>query len=228
MASAALQSFRRTVTITWPKNAEEGAQKALVRIAKAGHAKIMAEQTARSGHAPDFESYGNFPGRPVEQVELPGPVVYRYKYFKEILNFALQALREASPVRSGLYRDSHTLYINGISVTNAPPNIRSSDEIYIANPVAYARRLEVGLTESGRPFVIQVPPRIYERTRQKLIARFGKVATFQMTYITAPQAYTIQGKLPSHYIAKGGVRRKRRQRVGAAVQSPAILISVKT
>lgn len=229
MPSQSLQAFRRTVTITWPKNAKEDARKALKRIALEGHQKIMQEQTARSGYAPDFDFYANYPGnRNLDSVVLPGPIVYRYNYLKEICNVALKELRAASPVRSGLYRDSHTLYINGVSVTNAPPNLKASDEIYIANPTAYARRLEVGKTESGRPFVIQVPPNIYERVRQKLIARFGRVANFSMTYITAPQAYTIKGALPSHYIAKGGVRRKRRQSAGSAVRSPAILISVKS
>jgi hypothetical protein len=37
-----------------------------------------------------------------------------------------------------------------------------------------------------------------------------------------PDAYIIKGRLPSHYIAKGGVLRKRRQIVGSEVRAPAI------
>lgn len=229
MASQALQGFRRTVTITWPANAKEDARKALVRIAKAGHQKIMAEQQVRSGYAPDFDFYANYQGnRNLDSVVLPGPIVYNYRYFREILDAALKLLRDASPVQSGLYRDSHTLYLNGAPITGSVPNIRAEDEIFVSNPVPYSRRLEVGRTKSGAPFVKQVGPNIYERVRQKLIARFGKVASFSLIYITVPNAHVISGGLSSHYLGKGNVRRKRRQKVGAAVQSPAIMIAMKT
>ena len=42
--------------------------------------------------------------------------------------------------------------------------IPPADEYVFINPVPYARRIEVGKTKSGRPFLIQVPNKIYERT----------------------------------------------------------------
>lgn len=230
MASRALQAFRRTVTVDWPNIADEDARRHLVRVARAGNAKILADQAARGGVAPDVDAYANTPGnRNLDSVKLPGPIVFRYRYAREIVKEALVALRAASPVTSGLYRDSHTLFINGIPVEFLPQTVLASDEVYIANPVPYARRLEVGLTESGRPFVVQVPPRIYERVlKGTLIPRFRNVANLSLIYVTIPDAYIIKGRLPSHYIAKGGVRRKRRQQVGMPVQSPAILIDLKT
>lgn len=227
MASTALQSFRRTVTVAWPKHAEESAQKLLVRTARAGHERIMRDQTARGGVPPEFDAYANAPGNAnLESVVLPGPIVYRYRYMREMLTVALDELRKASPVISGLYRDSHTLFINGIPVTGAPPNIRAGDEVFIANPVPYARRIEVGLKEDGRPFVIQVAPRIYERVMKTvLVPRYRGVAKLSHGYVTIPAAYIIKGRLPSHYIAKGGIRRKRRQRVGEPVRSPAIFFT---
>lgn len=228
MVSAALQSFRRTVTVAWPLDAKEKAQKTLVRVARAGHAAIMAEQTARAGFAPEFEAYANNPGNTnLDSVVLPGPIVYRYRYVREILTVALDELRKASPVVSGLYRDSHTLFINGIPVAGTAPSIKAGDEVFIANPVPYARRLEVGKTESGRSFVLQVAPNIYERVMKRvLIPRYRNVAKLSLTYVTIPDAYIIKGRLPSHYIAKGGARRKRRQPVGQPVRSPAIVISL--
>lgn len=230
MASAALQAFRRTVTVAWPKQAEEDARKTLVRVAREGNAKIVAEQTARAGVPPSVDAYANTPGNAnLDSVRLPGPIVYRYRYQREIAAVALQALRDASPTVSGLYKDSHTLFINGIPVTGSPPVLLPTDEVFIANPTAYARRLEVGLTESGRPFVIQVPPNIYGRVmRSILIPRYRQVAKFSLEYVTIPDAYIIKGRLPSHYIAKGGVRRKRRQEVGKPVRAPAIVISLLT
>lgn len=230
MASAALAAFRRNVTIEWRERSEEEARKLLVRVARQGNAKILAEQTARAGVPPAVEAYANTPGNhDLDSVKLPGPIVYRYRYAAEIAKVALEELRRASPVISGLYRDSHTLFINGIPVEGSPSAVLGSDEIFIANPVPYARRLEVGLTEAGRAFVLQVPPRIYERVLKSiLIPRYRRVARLTLEYVTIPGAYVIKGRLPSHYIAKGGIRRRRRQRVGEPVRSPAIVISALT
>lgn len=228
MASKALQAIRKTVTVTWPKVAEDDARKFLVRTARAGHAKIMAEQTARGGFPPDWDAYANRPGQTnLDNVILPGPIVFHYRYMRELIAFALEELRKASPVISGDYRDSHTLYINGIPATAIPNTIEAGMEIFIANPVPYARRLEVGLKEDGRPFVVQVEPRIYERTMKRVLQpRFRNVAKLSLDYVTIPGAWVIKGRLPSHYIAKGGVKRRRRQEVGKPVRSPAIVISV--
>ena len=52
----------------------------------------------------------------------------------------------------------------------APP---LASEYVFLNTVPYARKIEIGKTESGRDFVIQVPNRIYERTANDAQARFG-------------------------------------------------------
>lgn len=230
MASKALQAIRRVVTVDWPKHAEVSARELLVKTAREGHARIMAEQAARGGVVPEWDAYANHPGNTnLDSVILPGPIVFRYRYAKEMIAFALDALRRASPVVSGDYRNSHTLYVNGQPTDVLPSTIKAGDEIFIANPVPYARRLEVGLREDGRPFVVQVEPHIYERTmKQVLQPRFRNIAKFTLDYVTIPGAYVIKGRLPSHYIAKGGTRRRRRQEVGKPVRSPAIVISVLT
>lgn len=231
MVSRALQALRRTITVTWPAQANVEAKALLLRVAREGHARIMAEQVARGGIVPEWDAYADTHGNAnLESVKIPnGRLVYRYRYTREVLTVALAELRKASPVVSGLYRDSHTLFINGIAMTGAPPALKAGDEIFIANPVPYARRLEVGLTESGRAFVVQVPPRIYERVlKQILIPRYRNVAKLSLDYVTIPDAYIIKGRLPSHYIAKGGIRRRRRQPVGQPVRSPAIVISLPT
>lgn len=229
MPSAALQAFRRTVTVAWPKAADEEARQLLIRTAKAGNAKTIAEQTARAGYPPEVEAYANTPGNTnIDSVKLPGPIVFRYRYHREILKVALDELRRASPVVSGLYRGSHYVFVNGIPVEGVPGSVNAGDEIFVANPVPYARRLEVGLTKSGRAFVVQVPPDIYGRVmRSVLIPRYGKIAKFSLEYVLIPGAHTIKGGLASHYVAKGGKRRKRRQQVGSQVRSPAIVITMR-
>jgi hypothetical protein len=230
MASASLSAFRRRVTVDWPKSAHEDARKKLVSVARAGHAKIMADQQSRSGFLPDFDAYANTPGnRNLDSVVLPGPIVYRYRYFREVVQVALDELRKASPVRSGDYVRSHTLFVNGAAVQTLPTRLSAGDRVMIANPVPYARRIEIGKTKSGRNFVIQVPNRIYERVaKNKLIPKFGRVAKITFQYVELASAHTVKGHLASHYGIGGGKMRKRRQVVGSKAQAPAIMFEVLT
>lgn len=233
MPSAALQAIRQTVKVQWPQSCERGAKAHLIRTARAGHARIMGD-ARRMGFQPAWVAYANHPGnRDIASVKIPGPIVYEYKYFADVVQFALDALRKASPVRSGDYVGSHTLYVNGQPVDAIPARLSASDEIWIANPVPYARRLEIGKTKAGRDFVIQVPNRIYERVaKQVVLPRFRNSAKVSFGYVTIPNAHVIKGGLSSHYATGraagkrgGGTMRKRRQRVGEMVRAPAIFIS---
>lgn len=227
MTRASLAAFKRTITVDWARGMDKAARAHLVSVARAGHARIMQEQTARSGIAPTFEAFANQPGKPVEAVVLPGPIVYRYGYLREVIVAALNVLRAASPVRSGAYRNSHTLFIDGVAVSEIPSELPRGADIMIANPLPYSRRLEIGKTKSGRAFVIQVPDRIYERTAKKVLQpKYRNVAKIDFSYATLPHAHTIKGGLSPTYGIGGGRVRKRQQHrnVGKAVQSPAIVI----
>lgn len=192
-SNASLNSFLKVITVEWPKKQEEDARQHLINVAKAGHAAIMAEQMSRSGSKPMFEVYANRPGQTnIELVEIPGPIVYTYRYLKEIIEFALNALREASPVQSGKYRDGHKLYLDGAQTDTVPDTIPYGVDVMISNVMPYARRLEVGKTKSGRAFVVQVPPKIYERTVRLVRAKYRNVVkiTFSYADISGPGGRT--------------------------------------
>jgi hypothetical protein len=182
MTRASLQSFRRVVTVEWPAHAKRGGKELLLRTARQGHAKIMADAMARSGSAPIWEAWANNQGNSnLESVVLPGPIVYLYHYTTEVIEQALLLLQRLSPVRSGLYAKSHTIYgAGGTPVGRAPKEL--TEEVIISNPVPYARKIEVGKTRSGRPFVIQVPNRIYERAAKALRSRYRNVAKIEYVY----------------------------------------------
>jgi hypothetical protein len=182
---ASLQSFRRVVTIEWPKHAQDGGKELLLRVARQGHAQIMNEAVARVGSQPVWEAYANRPGNAnLDTVVLPGPIVYLYHYTTEVVEQAMLLLQRMSPVRSGLYAKSHTIWANGHRIDQAPK--RLVEEIIISNPVPYARKIEVGKTRSGRPFVIQVPNHIYERAAKVLQARYRNVAKIEFNYVRIP------------------------------------------
>ncbi len=227
MASAALQSLRRRVTIDWPKIADEDARQFLIRAAQAGHDGIMRQQSLRAGVVPEWSAYANTPGNTnLQSVRLPGPIVYQYRYFREIVLVALRELAAMSPVESGRYRQSHTLYVDGVAANVAAPSgVNFGQTIIIANPLPYARRLEIGKTESGRNFLISVENRIYEREARSLARRYGSAAKITFGYANIPGAHVITGTgLSATYKNKHGRVVKRRKHTGEKVDAPAIFI----
>lgn len=228
MASQALQSFKHTVNVAWPKGTEARARAHLIKVATAGHEQTMREQESRAGQRPDFDMYVNRPGNSdLQSVVLPGPIVYLYRYAREVMIEAIGHLRRASPVQSGAYRDNHTLYVDGVETQDFPDTIDRSHRIMIANPIPYARRIEVGRTKAGRSFVLKVPNRIYERVvKQGLLPVYGNDVKITFGYVDLPDAHVIKGRLPGFYGSRSGTRR-RRQRVGGKVPAPAIFIEMK-
>jgi hypothetical protein len=216
----ALNAIRRELPI-WVKGVGERARKQFVAKAQAEHLKILADQVQRSGFMPKFVGFGDIPGRPVENAQRL--IVYKYRYDLEVIRLVLKALQDASPAESGRYKQGHQLYLDGRPVPLNTP-IRRGQEIMIANPVVYARRLEVGKTTSGRDFLISKPNKIYERISKQFGARYANAVKLTFGYVTMPEAYVIKGRLPTHYaIDSIGLKmRKRRQEVGKPVRAPAI------
>lgn len=221
---------RRIVTVDWPKGAERNAKALLIRTARTGHQRIMKD-AATKGLVPTWEAYANTPGnKNLETVKLPGPIVYNYRYLSDLVGFALEELRRQSPIVSGDYRKSHTLFINDEPVPGGvlPKTLQPGDRIMIANPVPYARKIEVGRTKAGRAFVIQVPNRIYERVVGMVKAQGKGRAKVRMGYVDLG-AWSLKYdqktliKTPKGYAFS---KRQRPDRVaGSAVKSPAIFFT---
>ena len=226
----AATALRRTVEIDWPKHAKDGARTHLIAVARAGHAKIMSDAARNGGMVPTFEAFAGAPGKPIEQVDPPREaIVYRYFYGRELLRVAMNELRRASPFFTGAYARAHTLFVNGVAVADIPKDIKAGAELFIANPVPYSRRLEIGKTKSGRDFVVSVPNRIYQRTAEKIAKRYVDVARVWFAYVDIAGAYKTKGKLPTHYAAKANYQgiskmRRRNQKPGSQIQAPALHI----
>jgi len=109
-------------------------------------------------------------------------LVYSFSNMAEVVAFALETLRELSPVGSagdehpGLYRDSHTIFLNGHVVKDVDA-FRSGDQVNISNPVPYARKIEAG---RGK---MSVPGHVYEQAAQLVAARFGNHAQVKFTFM---------------------------------------------
>lgn len=116
-------------------------------------------------------------GAPVESVSDFGLIVWKYPRLVEVARFALQVLRELSPVKSGLYRESHTLFIDGMPARDAS-DWEPGQELSITNTVPYSRKIELGA------MTMRVPgsDRVYARARRLIDAEYGSAVAVEFTY----------------------------------------------
>lgn len=159
-----------------------------------------------------------------------GSIVVEWEIVSDVLVWIGNTLRDRSPVVSGDYRKGWTLLADG-KVIAAGQQAPIADEYTFVNTVPYARRIEVGKTDSGRDFVIQVPSRIAERTAKDAAARFGNVARIRSAWINLASPYTLRHDQASRSFKGGRVRISKRQRpdrvAGRAITYPAITVSLK-
>jgi hypothetical protein len=149
----------------------------------------IAEADAQNASAlgtvpPKTVSVDGREGAPLESVNPDrGIIVAEWRLVGDVLQWIFATLRARSPRVSGKYQESHTLLADGAEVD--PDNPPLASEFMFYNPVPYSRKIEIGKTESGRDFVIQVENRIYERTANDAQARFGNIAKIRFTYTTS-------------------------------------------
>lgn len=113
-----------------------------------------------------------------------GQIITEFELIGEVLAWVAAELVARSPVLSGRYRASHTLFADGVEV-DAFAVVPLAEEFVFLSPLVYARRLEIGKTKSGRNFLVSVPNRIYERTAEDARRRFGNVARVRFSYRAA-------------------------------------------
>jgi hypothetical protein len=164
-------------------------------------------------------------GAPLTDVKPDGgSIIVEYELITDVLVWIGDTLRARSPVQSGAYRDGWTLLADGTEVA-VNDDVPGADEYTFVNTVPYARKIEVGLTESGRAFVIQVPNRIAERTAKDAASKFGNIAKIANTFIALENAYTLKNDAVSR--ARPGRRRRVTSRAGSEITYPAITVSLK-
>lgn len=152
---------------------------------------------------------------PLESVKPDGgTIIAEFELIEGVLRWIGDELVKRSPRVSGDYIKGHTLFVDGKEVALGG-QIPLGDEYIFTNSVPYARKLEVGKTEAGRAFVIQVPNRIYERVSKDARGRFGNQAEIKYAFREFVGAYTLR---------HSAGRRKDRQR-GSTIQAPAIIIT---
>ncbi|MBX4944636.1 hypothetical protein [Rhizobium binae] len=152
----------------------EATRALIVSTAKSEHAKVMADPPVPQSFVRIVDGAV---GAIEERVRPNGVIIYQYRRLDEIVQFAMEALYDLSPVLSGEYRNSHMLLINGVEARNLA-DLNSADEISIMNPLPYSRKIEVGKMQMR----VAGTSKVYQSARRKIMARFGNLVSVDFTY----------------------------------------------
>lgn len=184
-------------------------------------ARLLA-QTARKALA-EVQAEGIFPeryeravngriGASEDSVQPPGPITYTANWLPEVAAYALAFAMERSPVRSGRFKKSWFVMVDGRE-TRDLESIPDEAECIITNDQPYARKIEVGAMQ------MRVPPGVAQDTRQAVLRRFGNIVTAQVRFIPLAVGYALR---------RGSQRKGRADRdrsAGRQLLYPAVVIA---
>lgn len=127
------------------------------------------------GSEPRYDQYvDGQKGAPLTSVKAGGRIFAEWHFLGATLQYVRQSLREAAPVRSGRYRDSHILIVDDAEVRNDDLPETFEEAVFI-NAQPYARKIERGLSK-------QAPDGVYEVVAALAKRRFGNLAQIRFTY----------------------------------------------
>lgn len=139
-------------------------------------------------------------GAQLVSVRPNGVIVREYEIVIDLLRAIAEALRAISPVRSGRYQASHTLYADGKEVPIGK-EIPAADEYVFLSDVVYARKIE-GMP-GRKPLSKQAPKGVYQMTAAKMRGdnrarvSFAWRKPFNGQFITGRAGNTSDGRVPA-------------------------------
>lgn len=214
---ARLESLRRQLTLATEDIAPENVAKELATFAKSSLQQAISEGEASDRY--DIYVNGRF-GAAEESVEPPGPILYEFQWWPEIVVFALETLVKRSPEKSGRYKSSWFAMVNDVPVSNFD-RIPIDATVVLTNNQPYSRKIEVGYMN------MSVPPGVVEDSRRVVMSRFGNLITAKATMITLPNGYILRG------VFRRGIRPQSRKKLrkdtmaGARMTYPSLVLSMR-
>jgi len=140
----------------------------LAEFAREALAEAESENAAALGAVPPYDTFvDGSEGKSEDQVSPDGVIVYQFRLIGDVLTFIDEQLIAASPVKSGRYQRSHTLYADGTETD--PGNPAPASEYVFLNLQPYARKIERGMSPAA-------PEGVYEGVAQLASGRFGNIA----------------------------------------------------
>jgi hypothetical protein len=180
---ARLQTFAKDIQLATAAIAPAAVSAALAAFAQ----QELAASIASGEGSPDYDRYvnGNL-GAPESSVVPPGPILYVFNWWTDIVQYALQTLVQKSPVKSGDYQQSWIIRADGQQVSD-PKNIGVASLVEITNVQPYHRKIDVGHMK------MSVPHQLIETTRQQVMSVWGNMILAQRTMIMLPGGYILKG-----------------------------------
>lgn len=227
-----LDAWQRNITLGMKEIAEDAAVEGLKEQTIAAQREVIARESARSGGIAPLVRVviDDVPDAPLTAIRPNSIIVLLWNYLPEVAMRTYAALKLRSPRRSGRYIEGLLTFIDGTLGLLSDITI-DTREVRIVATVDYARRLEVGKTESGRAFVQQVAPHIVEETAIVAKSKFSDLAAITYSYVDLSGAFALsaKGMIPRHFEGgnwrHGHTPRIRHGMMEAHVRYPAILIA---
>lgn len=159
-------------------------------------------------------------GAAEESVIAPGPIVYQFRWWREVLEFALQTLVERSPEKSGRYKKSWFVMTSGGRVKSFD-DIPINADVIICNDQPYSRKIDVGHMR------MSVPPGVVEDGRKAVLSRFGNLVTAKRTMIPLPGGYVLKGNFSRGYRQFARTKLRKDTAAGSQMLYPALVLSMR-
>jgi hypothetical protein len=189
--------------------------------ALADFARSELRKAQSAGASRIYQLYVN--GRPAAseyEVHAPGPIVYQFSLWGEIITFAISELQRRSPVQSGRFRNSFIVIVNG-KLSEPGVDVAAASEVIITNFQPYLRKAEGGVLSTKR-FAI------FDGTKRALARRFGNEGRGSFGYLFETKwlniANGVHPKIP--YILKRNQGRRKDRQAGMPITYPSVVMSM--
>lgn len=212
----AMRFVRRDLKLMVDRQLGQDAMSA--RLAQFAKSELAKSISAKEG-TPNFERYVNGrKGVPEESVRPPGPVLYEFNWWPEIIVDAIDHMIRRSPNsppgghrgRVKSYKQSFFVLANGTGVhTRQYKDIPPGAEVIIGNDAPYSRKLDVQLI-GGRKINVSVMPGFFEEAALIVRRRWGAIVSVKRSY-----SISFTGQ---YHLVTG-------PKTGTPVHSPALIIT---
>lgn len=160
----------------------EARQKRLVAFARERRAEADAVNVRAFGYLPRAEIFvDGVRDVPLERVSADGVVVFQFDLLGEMLAWIDFMLLMHSPVKSGRYKRSHLLFMDGVVVDPSDRHLEGRVFTY-TNTQPYARKIEGDAGTGKPPLSKQAPDGVFQAVAALGQQRFGNIGRFRFTY----------------------------------------------
>jgi hypothetical protein len=214
---ARISTFAKDLQLATAGIASENIAKELAAFARSELAKAIQEGEGSER----YDRYVNGRlGATEESVIPPGPILYVFHWWREIIEFALQSAVERSPEKSGRYKQSWFIMTPG-GVVKSFDEIPINSTVILTNNQPYHRKIDVGHMR------MSVPPGVVEDVRKMVMARFGNFVVAKRTMIPLPGGYILKGRFRRGYRPYARTKLRPDTAAGAQMTYPALVLTMK-